>query len=261
MKPFEFAPWSKNILAPDEDWRRAAEAPLVEVTCDLWGDPIELYSLVGMPLYSYRDENASAIDGSQRYTSFHTRRPLFELIDRSPNHWWLTTQQPGRVEKGWPPAGQPSPFFSGPYEAAKFGGKKRYSNVTLFIPAQTQAELDRLAPELFRLRHLCKIGLDLRQPRERLDVCETLGIWWNQTSKQWEHSREPVFSTVRLAACDDEPCECGHEAKYHATSKPGGEFRCFKNIGQFYCDCLSYRPAYTTHLASQCQAAGATIAD
>lgn len=247
MTPYPFPPWSKNILAPDEDWRRAADAPLVDVTCDLFTSDVVIY------------EGGPGL-------GLTARQSVFNFIDRSPNHWWLRTQQPGRVEKGW------GPEVWSNMNQGEWHGKFR-PNVTLFVPAQTQAELDRLAPELLKCSHLCNLGLDLRWPKERMFIenylpcgksrcphCTYHGDDEPGTKTQCEGAGcglivtlppEPSVSTVRLAPWEGEPCaDCGtyrNSVKFGAWDSPP--------------DCKNYRPAYTAHLASQCQAAGITITD
>lgn len=97
------------------------------------------------------------------------RQDLWRLIQRTPNlDWLLLTKRIGNVKEMLPD------------EIA------RMSNVWLGITVVNQEEVERDVPKLVATRTHGPRWLSMEPLLECVDLCDTLGMWWNDTMQCFE---------------------------------------------------------------------------
>lgn len=81
-----------------------------------------------------------------------------------------------------------------------------YPNVWLGTTCENQTEADRRIPYLLRVPAAVRF-LSCEPLIGRVDLCEHLGIWWNQTQNRWIHDRRCALDWVIVGG------ESGHGAR------------------------------------------------
>lgn len=128
------------------------------------------------------------------------RVDLWALIAACTNlQWLLTTKRISNVEKMLPPD----------------WCEERYGHVVLIITVCNQDEWNRDGPRLKALKKKypwLKVGLSCEPLLGRIDLCEQLGMWWNQTRGTFEVGPEfDIFLDWVI---------CGGESGPHARLMP-----------------------------------------
>ena len=94
---------------------------------------------------------------------------VFQVIDDTQGMiFYMLTDDPGRLEVSWPPR----VMYVLDYRCRPTVSSDRHHlNVIIGVPCKTQAEADRLIPELLKLSGLCHgLWVDLRGQTEEIDL-------------------------------------------------------------------------------------------
>ena len=101
------------------------------------------------------------------------RSDLWALIEATPQlDWLLLTKRAGNIAKMLPDS-----WGAG------------WANVALGVTAGTQATAKRDIP-ILQATPAARRFVSMEPLLERVDICEELGIWWNQATGQWVRERD-----------------------------------------------------------------------
>ena len=119
--------------------------PIVKVTTDIFGDVPQIVRSVA----------------TGKLIQIDLRKRLLRTIGSTPHvDYLMVTQRPELVREKWPTRWVRSEHE---YQQDSFG------NVILAVPVETQADIERLVPDLIKCRDLCKGLAVVCNPKEELD--------------------------------------------------------------------------------------------
>jgi len=203
----EFRPWTiegdRCVMSDDahwdkpKGWRILSEIfdgnnrPRVRVVPDVFEDCEHVCNDSGSrlrkrPAGAHLD--CSALPHWSPVTLSDIRRDLSGIIDETPNlDWMLETRYPENVPKMWSDGGIPhlGPMDRSPEENTTEWANRlvrtqlKRMNVILGVRVHTQAEWDRLVPELVKCRDLVKTLYVILDPREAISFWDYIesGMW------------------------------------------------------------------------------------
>ena len=184
----EFKPWEiadgQVIVVDEAEWNKLAtvgvvsgeafcatqetdadignnERPVVKVTTDIFDDKVKrpVVSMGGVHCFDLAGDSES-VDG--------LLKRFLQTIDATPHvDYLLMTQRPELVRSKWQ---NNMPENVGTPEDADEMWLRHRSNVILAVPVETQADIERLVPELLKCHDLVKGLAVVCNPKEELDV-------------------------------------------------------------------------------------------
>lgn len=185
---YEWNPWDdRRILADEAEWQKPhmLNGVCAEMDCrktlivgpdvfDHWNGVIRRASKILNT--NWEPATNSDIHNDELLNLCSIVKRLFLIIDDCQNlDFVLTTSEPGRVrtKSEWPPvANQANPTYR--------------QNVIISVPIRTQADADRLVPELLKLRDLCGgLGV-MAEPVEKIDLSKL----WVPYGDPWDYDHE-----------------------------------------------------------------------
>ena len=178
----DFKPWQiaggQCVVADEAEWSKLVELN-DESECNSFVWEQDFSTIVKVPTDIFEYVEGQVFDQSLKpvFTNEHitTQRPLtvndlltrfFQTVDATPHvDYLLVTKRPELVRSKWILAYPPHS-----HDWPRTNGEKRFRrNVTIAVPVETQADIERLIPELLKCHDLCK-GLEvICNPTEKLD--------------------------------------------------------------------------------------------